>query len=57
MFFRKNKNCNKIFLLEKRMLPLGDFSPKSQRIAPSIIGRQIFGFFISESADIRQINK
>jgi hypothetical protein len=56
MFFRKRKLQQNI-PFRKRMLPSGDFSPKSQRLAPSIIGKQIFGFLISGSADIRLINK
>jgi hypothetical protein len=39
------------------MLPLGDFLPQRKRLAPNIIGKQIFEFLMSESIDIRLINK
>jgi hypothetical protein len=54
-FFKKNLQQNIPF--RKRMLPFGDFSPKSQRLALGIVGKQNFGFLISGSADIRLINK
>jgi hypothetical protein len=42
---------------QKRMLPLGDFLPPRKRLAPKIIGKQIFEFLISKSIHTRLINK
>jgi hypothetical protein len=38
------------------MLPLGKKLPK-ERLAPKVIGKEIFEFLISKSIDIRLINK
>jgi hypothetical protein len=39
------------------MLALGDFFPQRKRLAPKIIGKQIFEFLMFESIDIRLTNK
>jgi hypothetical protein len=37
----------------KRVFPFGDFLLRRKRLAPCMIGRQIFEFLISGSADIQ----
>jgi hypothetical protein len=58
-YFLEKKIYDKIFPFEKRMLPFEDFfrKKKRKRLAPNIIDKWIFQFFISRYVDIQVVNK
>lgn len=56
VFLEKIYICNKTFPYQKWILPFRDFLPQ-KKLAPNIIGKQIFDFLIFESIDIQLINK